>query len=88
MIGIGTSRFVLYREVSFIRSVLYRRFHCIRMRNLYVEQSVWDIGGGGMSLHPSELKRISRSVLQLWQHWGFSFIQIHHQLMCNANSPF
>ena len=27
MIGIGTSRFVLYREVFFIRSVLYRRFH-------------------------------------------------------------
>ena len=29
IIGIGTSRFVLYREVFFIRSVLYRRFHCI-----------------------------------------------------------
>ena len=29
IIGIGTSRFVLYREVFFIRSVLYWRFHCI-----------------------------------------------------------
>ena len=29
IIGIGMSRFVLYREVFFIRSVLYRRFHCI-----------------------------------------------------------
>ena len=28
IIGIGTSRFVLYREVFFIRSVIYRRFHC------------------------------------------------------------
>ena len=28
IIGIGVSRFVLYREVFFIRSVLYRRFHC------------------------------------------------------------
>ena len=28
-IGIGMSRFVLYREVLFIRSVLYQRFHCI-----------------------------------------------------------
>ena len=29
IIGIGTSRFVLYREVFFIRSVLYQRFYCI-----------------------------------------------------------
>ena len=29
IIGIGMSRFVLYREVSFIQSVLYQRFHCI-----------------------------------------------------------
>ena len=28
IIGIGTSRFVLYREVFFIWSVLYWRFHC------------------------------------------------------------
>ena len=31
--GIGTSRFVLYREVFFIQSVLYRRFHCISQNN-------------------------------------------------------
>ena len=30
IIGIGTSGFVLYREVFFIRSVLYRRFNCIQ----------------------------------------------------------
>ena len=29
IIGIGTSIFVLYRDVSFIQSVLYQRFHCI-----------------------------------------------------------
>ena len=34
IIGIGTSRFVLYREVFLIQSVLYRRFHCIQGRNL------------------------------------------------------
>ena len=28
ILRIGTSRFVLYREVFFIRSVLYQRFHC------------------------------------------------------------
>ena len=28
IIGIGTSSFVLYREVFFAWSVLYRRFHC------------------------------------------------------------
>ena len=28
MIGIGMSRFFLYREVFLIRSVLYRWFHC------------------------------------------------------------
>ena len=34
-IGIGTSRFVLYREVLFIQSVLYQRFHCAQPHYIF-----------------------------------------------------
>ena len=40
IIGIGMSRFVLYREVYFIRSVLYQRFHCI---HIYLTQELHNL---------------------------------------------
>ena len=40
IIRIRMSRFVLYREISFIRSILYRRLHCIMALNLYVGGTV------------------------------------------------
>ena len=40
IIGIGTSRFVFYREVFFICSVLYQMFHCIVLCLLSLQCSV------------------------------------------------
>ena len=66
------SRFVLYREVFFIRSVLYRRFHCIRMRN-----------GGGVGQHAMYIHkgRVGRDILliQLQLHISNSSTQPHRK---------
>ena len=45
IIGIGTSRFFLYREVFFIRSVLHWRFHCTSLQKLVhirEDMKVWE----------------------------------------------